>query len=58
MARKGVDAEIYEQAPELKEVGAGVGLWGNAFRRLPGVTRSAALMRPKTHADRMPGMNG
>jgi heterodisulfide reductase subunit A-like polyferredoxin len=31
MASKGLDAEIYEQAPELKEVGAGVGLWGNAF---------------------------
>ena len=32
IARKGLDAEVYEQAPELKEVGAGVGLWGNAFR--------------------------
>jgi 2-polyprenyl-6-methoxyphenol hydroxylase-like FAD-dependent oxidoreductase len=34
MARKGLDAEVYEQASELKEVGAGVGLWGNAFRAL------------------------
>jgi salicylate hydroxylase len=32
IARKGLDAEVYEQAPELKEIGAGVGLWGNAFR--------------------------
>ena len=34
LARMGLDAEVYEQAPELKEVGAGVGLWGNAFRAL------------------------
>lgn len=34
LARKGLEAEVYEQAPELKEVGAGLGLWGNAFRAL------------------------
>lgn len=34
LARKGLDAEIYEQAPELKEVGAGVGLWPSALRAL------------------------
>jgi 2-polyprenyl-6-methoxyphenol hydroxylase-like FAD-dependent oxidoreductase len=33
-ARRGIRAEIYEQAPELREVGAGVGLWPNAFRAL------------------------
>jgi 2-polyprenyl-6-methoxyphenol hydroxylase-like FAD-dependent oxidoreductase len=33
-ARNGLEAEIYEQAPELGEVGAGVGLWANAFRAL------------------------
>jgi 2-polyprenyl-6-methoxyphenol hydroxylase-like FAD-dependent oxidoreductase len=33
-ARRGLDAEVYEQAPELKEVGAGVGLWANALRAL------------------------
>jgi 2-polyprenyl-6-methoxyphenol hydroxylase-like FAD-dependent oxidoreductase len=26
LARQGVTVEVYEQAPELKEVGAGVGL--------------------------------
>jgi 2-polyprenyl-6-methoxyphenol hydroxylase-like FAD-dependent oxidoreductase len=34
LARRGVAAEIYEQAPALEEVGAGVGLWGNALRAL------------------------
>jgi 2-polyprenyl-6-methoxyphenol hydroxylase-like FAD-dependent oxidoreductase len=34
LARRGLDAEIYEQAPELTEVGAGVGLWPNALRAL------------------------
>jgi 2-polyprenyl-6-methoxyphenol hydroxylase-like FAD-dependent oxidoreductase len=30
----GMDVHVYEQAPELGEVGAGVGLWPNAFRAL------------------------
>jgi salicylate hydroxylase len=34
LARKGLAAEVYEQAPELNEVGAGVGLWANALRAL------------------------
>lgn len=58
LARKGLDAEIYEQAPELKEAGAGVGLWGNAFRalsaigladdvtRLAGGTAGSGIRRP------------
>ncbi len=33
-ARRGVAAEVYEQAPVLAEVGAGVGLWPNAMRAL------------------------
>ena len=37
LARKGLDAEVYEQAPELKEVGAGLGLWVNAFRALEAI---------------------
>jgi 2-polyprenyl-6-methoxyphenol hydroxylase-like FAD-dependent oxidoreductase len=37
LARRGVAAEIYEQAPALEEVGAGVGLWGNALRALESV---------------------
>ena len=31
LARKGLAAEVYEQAPALEEVGAGVGLWPNAM---------------------------
>ena len=31
LARQGMTVEVYEQAPELKEVGAGVGLWPNAM---------------------------
>ncbi len=34
LARRGLDAEIYEQAAALEEVGAGVGLWPNALRAL------------------------
>jgi 2-polyprenyl-6-methoxyphenol hydroxylase-like FAD-dependent oxidoreductase len=37
LARKGLEADVYEQAPELREVGAGVGLWGNAFRALDAI---------------------
>ena len=31
LARQGLAAEVYEQAPALEEVGAGVGLWPNAM---------------------------
>ena len=34
LARKGLAAEVYEQAPVLEEVGAGVGLWPNAMTAL------------------------
>ena len=37
LARRGLEPVIYEQAPELKEVGAGVTLWANAFRALESV---------------------
>ena len=48
LRRVGVDATVYEQAPELREVGAGIGLWANAlhvFRELglaPAVLRLGA----------------
>ncbi len=45
LARKGLDAEVYEQAPELKEVGAGVGLWGNAFRALGAIGLADEVLR-------------
>lgn len=34
LAHKGLAAEVYEQAPVLEEVGAGVGLWPNALTAL------------------------
>jgi 2-polyprenyl-6-methoxyphenol hydroxylase-like FAD-dependent oxidoreductase len=34
LARQGLAAEVYEQAPALEEVGAGVGLWPNAMTAL------------------------
>jgi 2-polyprenyl-6-methoxyphenol hydroxylase-like FAD-dependent oxidoreductase len=34
LTRQGLAAEVYEQAPVLREVGAGVGLWPNAMTAL------------------------
>lgn len=34
LRKVGIDAELFEQAPELREVGAGVGLWSNAVASL------------------------
>ena len=34
LRRAGIQAEVYERAPELREVGAGIGLWPNATRQL------------------------
>jgi 2-polyprenyl-6-methoxyphenol hydroxylase-like FAD-dependent oxidoreductase len=34
LRRTGVDADVFEQAPQLREVGAGVGLWSNALASL------------------------
>lgn len=34
LRKVGIDATVYERAPELREVGAGISLWANAFRAL------------------------
>jgi 2-polyprenyl-6-methoxyphenol hydroxylase-like FAD-dependent oxidoreductase len=34
LGKVGIHADLYEQAPELREVGAGVGLWSNALGSL------------------------
>lgn len=34
LGREGFSASVYEQAPELLEVGAGIAVWPNAFRAL------------------------
>jgi 2-polyprenyl-6-methoxyphenol hydroxylase-like FAD-dependent oxidoreductase len=44
-ARRGLEAVIYEQAPELGEVGAGVTLWVNAFRALESIGLAEEVVR-------------
>jgi 2-polyprenyl-6-methoxyphenol hydroxylase-like FAD-dependent oxidoreductase len=34
LRKVGIDVTVYERAPELREVGAGIGLWANAMRAL------------------------
>ncbi len=43
LAHKGFEVEIYEQAGELAEVGAGVSLWPNALKALHQLGLGAAL---------------
>ena len=45
LARQGVAAEVYEQAPVLEEAGAGVGLWPNAMTALDLLGLSAKVAR-------------
>jgi hypothetical protein len=42
---QGLAAEVYEQAPELKEVGAGVGLWANALSALEPIGLADAVLQ-------------
>ena len=34
LRRKGIDAEVYERSPEVRDVGAGISLWPNAVKAL------------------------
>jgi 2-polyprenyl-6-methoxyphenol hydroxylase-like FAD-dependent oxidoreductase len=45
LARRGLTAEIYEQAPVLEEIGAGVGLWSNALSALESIGLSAKVAK-------------
>lgn len=45
LARRGLAAEVYEQAPVLEEVGAGVGLWPNAMAVLEPIGLSGQVAR-------------
>ena len=45
LAHKGLAAEVYEQAPVLEEVGAGVGLWPNAMAALEPIGLSGKVAR-------------
>ena len=37
LGRAGVEVAVFERAPELKEIGAGISLWANATRALKGL---------------------
>jgi 2-polyprenyl-6-methoxyphenol hydroxylase-like FAD-dependent oxidoreductase len=43
LARRGLGADVYEQAPVLEEVGAGVGLWPNAMVALESIGLSGKV---------------
>lgn len=43
LARLGITADVYEQAPAIAEVGAGVGLWSNALRSLDALGAGDAI---------------
>jgi 2-polyprenyl-6-methoxyphenol hydroxylase-like FAD-dependent oxidoreductase len=43
LTRVGIDAQVYERAPVLREVGAGIGLSGNALRVLDGLGLGTAV---------------
>src|SRR5207302_609818 len=49
LARVGVECEVFEQAEELREVGAGLTLWANAFRCLEqfGITQNLLRLGSK-----------
>src|SRR5271169_4176042 len=45
LTRRGLAAEVYEQAPVLEEAGAGVGLWPNAMTALEPIGLSGKVAR-------------
>jgi 2-polyprenyl-6-methoxyphenol hydroxylase-like FAD-dependent oxidoreductase len=52
LGRQGIAAEVYEQAPALKEVGAGVGLWPNAMAAFEQIGLSDQVARLGVRVDR------
>ncbi|MGI8989976.1 MAG: NAD(P)-binding protein, partial [Bryobacteraceae bacterium] len=43
LSKVGIDAQVYERAPILREVGAGIGLSDNALRVLDGLGLGSAV---------------
>lgn len=43
VARAGYQPVVYEQAPELREIGAGVAIWSNAYRALQALGAGGSL---------------
>lgn len=52
LARQGLAVEVYEQAPELKEVGAGVGMWPNAMAAFERIGLAGQVARLSATVDR------
>jgi len=52
LARQGMTVEVYEQAPELKEVGAGVGLWPNAMAAFEQIGLAGRVAKLAAQVDR------
>jgi 2-polyprenyl-6-methoxyphenol hydroxylase-like FAD-dependent oxidoreductase len=52
LARKGLAAVVYERAPELMVVGAGVGLWANALWALETIGLAGAVGQLGERVDR------
>ena len=52
LARRGLAAEVYEQAPALEEVGAGVGLWPNAMAAFESIGLSGKVAQLAVAIDR------
>src|SRR5437868_4989068 len=52
LRRVGVDVTVYERAPELTEVGAGISLWANALRALDHVGAGDAVRAVALRMDR------
>jgi 2-polyprenyl-6-methoxyphenol hydroxylase-like FAD-dependent oxidoreductase len=48
----GLDVALYERAPELREVGAGISLWANALRALDHIGAGDAVRRVSLHMTR------
>ena len=49
LRRVGIQASVYERAPELREVGAGISLWANALRALDYIGAGEAVRRASLH---------
>jgi 2-polyprenyl-6-methoxyphenol hydroxylase-like FAD-dependent oxidoreductase len=54
MRKVGIDAQVYEQAPALREVGAGIGLVSNALSALDALGLASGL----SQLDRYYGCGG
>src|SRR5579862_151143 len=45
LRKVGIEVTVYERAPELREVGAGISLWANALRALDYIGAGESVRR-------------